>query len=279
MLIGAHIWINKGLVSAVETANLLGCNCFQIFLQNPRSWKRKRRNSNEVMKFREKVKNYKISPVVIHMPYILNLSSPDREILKKSRELLEYEMIEAEQLGADYYVIHPGSHRGAGIDVGIKNLVESIKPFVRKKPEILVENTAGHGNTIGGRWEDFVYLFEKFGGDIGICFDTAHTFQAGYDIRDEDKFLEMLEMIDNKLLPKGILVVHANDSGSPLGSHLDRHQHIGEGFLGRKTFEILIKDRYIGTLPFIIETPKMDIEADKKNLDILKSIEKRYHRL
>ncbi|MCM8825725.1 MAG: deoxyribonuclease IV [Candidatus Omnitrophica bacterium] len=189
MIIGAHIWINRGLEIAVETAILSGCNCLQIFLQNPRSWKRKKRCSYEVMKFREKVKNYKISPVVIHMPYIINLSSPHNEILRKSRVLFECEMREAEELGADYYIVHPGSHRGAGIGVGIKNFAESIKPFIKKKPKILIENTAGQGNTIGGRWEDFVYLFEKFGDSIGICLDTAHSFQAGYDIRYGDKFL------------------------------------------------------------------------------------------
>ncbi|MCM8829943.1 MAG: deoxyribonuclease IV [Candidatus Omnitrophica bacterium] len=279
MLIGAHIWINKGLASAVETANLLGCNCFQIFLQNPRSWKRKKRDNNEVMKFREKVKSYKISPVVIHMPYILNLSSPEKGILKKSRELFEYEMMEAEELNADYYIIHPGSHKGAGIDAGIKNLTESIKPFVRKKPEILIENTAGQGDTIGGRWEDFVYLFEKLEGDIGICFDTAHSFQAGYDIKDKEVLLDMLEKIDRILIRKGIFVIHANDSLSPLGSHLDRHQHIGKGYLGKETFELLIRNEYLGALPFIIETPKEDMDMDKKNLNILKDIGFKYHRI
>lgn len=272
MKVGAHIWIGEGLVSVVETANLLGCDCFQIFLQNPRSWKRKKRDSDEVMKFVENVKKYKLSPLVIHMPYILNLASPDREILQKSRKLFEYEMIEAEWFGADYYVIHPGSHKGAGVGVGIKNLAESIKHFVTKRPRILIENTAGQGNVLGGRWEEFVYLFERFGNTIGICLDTAHAFQSGYDIRDEKKISEMLEMIDSKLVRKGILVVHANDSSSPLGSHFDRHQHIGKGYLGRKTFEILIKNRYLGTLPFIIETPKEDIEADKRNINILKSI-------
>ncbi|MCX8082703.1 MAG: deoxyribonuclease IV [bacterium] len=278
MKIGAHIWIGKGLGSVVETADFLSCDCFQMFLQNPRSWKRKERENTEVMKFREGVRKHNIAPVVVHMPYIMNLSSPDREILYKSRMLFEYEMAEAEKLGADYYVIHPGSHKGEGIKTGIKNLAESIKSFVVKKPKILVENTAGQGNTIGGRWEDFVYLFERFGDSIGICFDTAHAFQSGYDIRDEEKLLEMLKIIDAKLIRKGILIVHSNDSFSPLASHLDRHQHIGKGHLGIKTFEILIKNGYIGTLPFIIETPKLDISADEKNLDILRKIGRKYQR-
>ena len=274
MKIGAHIWIGKGLVKAVDDAISLGCDCFQIFLQNPRSWKRTKRSDDEVMNFISKVKENKLSPVVVHMPYILNLASPEKKIARMSQVLLEYELLESERLKADYYVIHPGSHKGAGVEAGIKNLTGNIKPFVHSSVKILVENTAGQGDMLGGRWEEFGYLFDSIGTAVGICFDTAHAFQAGYDIRDAQVISKILEEI--KKYSASIMLVHANDSVSVLGSHLDRHQHIGRGYIGRKTFELLIKNKYFGALPFIIETPKVNIEADRRNLKILRVLGIKY---
>ncbi|MBN1446277.1 MAG: deoxyribonuclease IV [Candidatus Omnitrophica bacterium] len=279
MRTGAHIWIGEGIEKAVDTAEMLGCGCFQIFLQNPRSWKRRKRADEEISAFKKSVKRSNIKPVVVHMPYILNLASPDKKIAAMSQALFEKEMIEAESLGADYYVIHPGSHRGAGIEAGMKNLAASLRPFAASSPRILLENTAGQGNTIGGRWEDFAYLFGRFGNDIGLCFDTAHAFQAGYNIKDEEKLNEMLGAISTNLAPGAILLIHANDSASPMGSGLDRHQHIGRGYLGEEAFELLVKDAYCGTLPFIIETPKSEINADRKNLEILRTIGMKYGKI
>lgn len=276
MRIGAHIWIGEGLEKTVETAALLGCGCFQMFLQNPRSWSRRKRPDEEIYAFRKSIKKSNMKPVVVHMPYILNLASPDKKIAGMSHALFEKEMIEAESIGADYYVVHPGSHRGAGIEVGIKNLAASLHPFTGSSPKILLENTAGQGNTIGGSWEDFAYLFEKFGEDIGLCFDTAHAFQSGYNIKEEGILHEMLDAIGKKLTSEAILIIHANDSASPLGSGLDRHQHIGRGFLGKNSFELLVKDAYCGTLPFIIETPKTEMDSDRKNLEILKAMGTKY---
>ncbi|MGI6595817.1 MAG: deoxyribonuclease IV [Elusimicrobia bacterium] len=272
MRLGTHIWIGRGLASVFQISEALGCECFQIFLQNPRSWSRKQRSDAEIDVFRQGVKRQNVFPVVVHMPYLLNLSSPDKNILQKSRTLFEHEMIEAAQLGADYYVIHPGSHKGEGIETGVRNLIQSIKPFIGEKPKILLENTAGQGNTIGGKWEDFIPLFERYGNDIGLCFDTAHAFQSGYDIRRATILLEMLDNIDRKLAPNNVLLIHSNDSPSGLGSHLDRHQNIGEGLLGIKTFDMLIRNKTLGKLPFILETPKSDIDADKKNLAVLRQI-------
>ncbi len=279
MRIGAHIWIGEGLEKTVDTAEMLGCGCFQMFLQNPRSWNRRKRPDEEIAAFRKSIKKSNIKPVVVHMPYILNLASPDSKIAGMSQALFEKEMTEAESIGADFYVIHPGSHRGAGIEAGIKNLASSLSPFTGSLPKILLENTAGQGNTIGGRWEDFEYLFEKFGKDIGLCFDTAHAFQSGYNIKHEENLREMLDVIDRRLGSGAILLIHANDSASELGSGLDRHQHIGRGFLGKDSFELLVKDSYCGTLPFIIETPKSEINSDRKNLEVLKTIGMKYGKI
>lgn len=279
MKIGAHIWVGKGLVKTVETAQMLGCGCFQIFLQNPRSWTRRKRPRDEVLGFIKAVKNSSISPVVVHMPYLLNLPSPDKRVAFLSRALLEEEMEEAKNIGADFYVMHPGSHKGEGLKAGMKKIAAGIKPFIGSVPKILLENTAGQGDTIGGRWEDFRGLFQEFGSRVGVCLDTAHAFQSGYNIKDEEEFDKMAEEIKKNLGLQSVCLIHANDSASPLGSKLDRHQHIGEGCLGKKPFELLIKDGYFGSLPFIIETPKSDMEADRKNLDVLKKIGKKYGKI
>jgi deoxyribonuclease IV len=279
MKIGSHILIGGGLEKSIEVAEMLGCNCFQFFLQNPRSWERRKRLDAELSNFRIKREKSNLSPLVVHMPYLMNLASTERKILLMSQRLLEREMTEAEAIGADFYVVHPGSHKGTGVETGVKNLASSLKPFAGVTPKILLENTAGQGSTIGGSWEDLGYLFETFGNGIGICLDTAHAFEAGYDIRREEVLNEMKKKIGKILGLHNLLLIHANDSASPLGSRLDRHQHISEGYLGKKAFELLVKDEYFGTLPFIIETPKSDATSDKKNLRVLKELGVRYKKL
>ncbi len=279
MKIGAHILIGGGLEKALETSELLGCDCFQIFLQNPRSWKRRRRPASEMSSFRKGIMERGISPLAIHMPYLLNLSSSDPVTRSMSMKLLEFEMEEAEAAGADYYVIHPGSHKGAGLGSGIKTLAENLKNFVGRKPLILIENTAGQGNSVGGDWSNFTSLLEKFGTGLGLCLDTAHAFEAGYDIREESGLAEMVDVIEKSAGLSYILMLHANDSATRGGSKSDRHANIGEGLLGKMAFENLVKHGYFGNLPFIIETPKSTVKDDMKNLAILREIGKRYGKI
>jgi len=274
--LGAHIWIGEGLLKTIEVAEYLGCDCFQIFLHNPRSWEIKKRNRDEIIEFRKVLKEKGIEMVVVHMPYILNLSSPDKEISLLTMKKLEKEIEESEEIGASYYVIHPGSHKGEGIESGWKRLVNNLKKFKDAKVKILIENTSGQGNLLGSRWEEFKYAVEKLDGDIGICFDTAHAFQSGYRINTQNGLENMKKEIE-KNFPLGYIhLIHANDSATECGSKKDRHYHIGKGFIGMEGFESIIKDGFFGNLPFIIETPKSTIEKDKENLRILRKIGEKY---
>jgi len=276
MRTGAHIWIGKGLDETIKIIDYLECDCFQIFLHNPRSWERKKRNKEEIVKFKKEIKKRKIFPFVIHMPYLLNLSSSDKKIFKRSVNLLEREIEEAEEYSADYYVVHPGSNPDR--KKGVKNLCSVFKNFKSRKIKILVENTSGSGNHLCGNLDEFKYILDKVENTF-FCFDTAHAFQYGYKLNSKSGFNEMVEKIEKNSLLDYILLIHANDSLTKQGSKIDRHQHIGKGYIGIKGFELLIRHQYFGNLPYIIETPKETIGQDKRNLKLLRQIGVKYGKI
>jgi len=275
MRVGAHLWIGEGIEKTLEYCEYLGCNCFQIFLSNPRSWKRKEKSIEEIIRFREKIKLKKIKPIVIHMPYILNVAENNIKEKKKIVQLLEKEIEESENLKADFYVLHPGFHKGIGEKKGIENVINTLKNFSISKIKILLENTSGQGTSIGYKFEHFSFLFDRLGDNFGVCFDTAHAFQSGYNLKNFEKVKENIE----KFIPLSyILLIHANDSKTELNSKTDRHEHIGKG-KGIKGFEEIIKDEYFGNLSYIIETPKLSLKEDKKNIEILKKIGEKYGKI
>ncbi|HOK57282.1 MAG TPA: deoxyribonuclease IV [bacterium] len=276
MRVGAHLWIGEGIEKTLEYCEYLGCNCFQIFLSNPRSWKRKEKSIEEIIRFREKIKLKKIKPIVIHMPYILNVAENNIKEKKKIVQLLEKEIEESENLKADFYVLHPGFHKGIGEKKGIENVINTLKNFSISKIKILLENTSGQGTSIGYKFEHFSFLFDRLGDNFGVCFDTAHAFQSGYNLKNFEKVKENIE----KFIPLSyILLIHANDSKTELNSKTDRHEHIGKGKIGIKGFEEIIKDEYFGNLSYIIETPKLSLKEDKKNIEILKKIGEKYGKI
>lgn len=263
MKVGAHIWIGSGLKKAGEMAVSMGCECIQIFLHNPRSWKIFQRSEDEISAFAFFLKEKNICPLCIHMPYVLNLASPDKEIFTLSTKRLQMEMREAEKMGADFYIIHPGSC--VSKMYGLKKITAALNDFAGMKTKILIENTAGQGKTIGGDWEDFGYFFEKLK-NFGVCFDTAHAFVSGNNFRNKKGFIEMKSKIEKFFPLKSIDIVHANDTLGECGKHIDRHQHLGSGFVGKSGFKTLLDDRHFSSLPFIIETPKNSLQDDITNL-------------
>ena len=276
MKIGAHLWINKGLLKTIEYCNYLKCNCFQIFLSNPRSWKRKYRDIQEINKFKKEIEKRKIHPIVVHMPYILNIAEENKEIKKKIINFLELEIEESIKIGAEYYVLHPGFYRGITEEKGLKNVVDLLKNFLNVGIKILIENTSGQGTSLGYSFKQLSFILENLNDNFGICFDTAHAFQSGYNL----KKLEYVKRNIEKFIDLSyILLIHANDSKIKLGLRIDRHEHIGKGKIGVIGFENLIKDEYFGNLPFIIETPKLNLKEDKKNIEILKKIGEKYGKI
>ncbi|MCK9266688.1 deoxyribonuclease IV [bacterium] len=279
MKIGAHIFLGKKLNSVLETTLLLNCDCCQIFLHNPRGWNRKSRDDEELVEFKKDSETKKVFPIAVHMPYLVNFATPDKTIIHKSCKVLEVELEECEKMGVAYYVIHPGSHKGMGINYGVASVADNLKNFVGGNVKILLENTAGQGDSVGSKWNELGEILDKLNGKAGVCFDTAHAFESGYDLATEGFVENLKSEIEKSFGLRYILMVHANDSLTSKGSRSDRHQHIGEGHIGLKGFENLIKDDYFGTLPYIIETPKDTPADDIRNLKILRKLGEKYGKI
>ncbi len=268
--VGVHVSIGGGVDKAVDRAYNYGSTAFQIFTRNPRGWMYKPLKPDEVTLFREKVKRFGYDGYVVsHMPYLPNLSSPDDNIYQKSLDSLINELNRAGELGISYLVIHLGSHMGKGFEKGKERLLNAVSTaldMVDNDVMILLENMAGQRNSMGSRFEEIQALLDglsSYSDRIGVCFDTAHAFAAGYDLSTskgvEYTFNEFEEYIGFKWLK----VVHLNDSRYELASGRDVHEHIGLGYIGEKGFRLILSNKEIIKMPLILETP-----VDKKRGDL-----------
>jgi len=270
--LGLHVSISGTLDNAPDNARELACDTFQMFTRNPRGWKFSRLADQEVQEFRKKTREFGFSPVVTHMPYLPNLSSPKKAIYNKSVKSLSAELDRCGVLGIPYVVTHLGSHLGKGADIGLVNLVSAINVALNQNKNdvmLLLENTAGTKNSMGSTFEEIRRIVEGVEDKkrIGICLDTAHVFAAGYDIRTPDGVEETLRRFDSTLGLERLKVIHLNDSKGELGCGRDRHEHIGLGHIGEEGFKALLKHEATRSLPFILETPiddSRDAEGDMK---------------
>lgn len=268
--------IHGSLDKAVDRALEIGCNTLQIFTRNPRGWTARPLNNSEVKSFISKVNVNDIRPVFAHMPYLPNLASQRSNVYMKSVETLITEMKRCEMLRIPYLVTHPGSHLGFGSKIGLENVVKAIdKAFsvAGEKVILLIENTAGAKNSLGGTFSDLQYILERasYSDKIGICFDTCHAFAAGYDLRTEEAIERTIEAIDNSVGFNRLKLVHLNDSRGDLGSHIDRHEHIGLGKIREDGFRNILKSKFAG-LPLILETPMDGRRSDLENLIKVKEL-------
>jgi deoxyribonuclease-4 len=238
-----------------------------MFTRNPRGWKFKKLDKDEVKEFKRKVESFGFTPVVSHMPYLPNLSSPKKMIYNKSVKSLIAELDRCATLGIPYVVTHLGSHLGKGADIGLENLVTAINEALSLNESdvmLLLENTAGTKNSMGSSFEDIRRIIDRVENRsrVGICFDTAHAYAAGYDLRTPQAVNDTITKF-NSILGLGLLkVVHLNDSQVGLGSGRDRHEHIGMGYIGEVGFRALFKNESVRGLPFILETPIDDRRND-----------------
>ena len=279
MRIGVHVSIAGHIYESLERAKALGCNTMQIFRRNPRGWQVSRLVKGDVEEFRRLKVKYDIKPVAVHMPYLINLSTPDDKLYKKSIGAYIEDVRRADMLGAEYFVTHLGSHVGSGEENGIKRFSEALGEIIRRaKPKtmILLENTAGSGDNIGYRFEHLKRIIEDQANpsDIGVCLDTAHTFAAGYDIKDKTGLEATLKDFDRLLGLSRIKVVHFNDSLSSFDSHVDRHHHIGKGEIGLQGMGRIINHPKLKNAAFIMETPKNTDRDDKMNIAVAKRLAK-----
>ncbi|MDI3281271.1 MAG: deoxyribonuclease IV [Bacillota bacterium] len=277
MRFGVHVSIAGGLDKALERGQNLGCEAIQIFAGNPRGWKRRELMAEEVEEARRLKAGYKIAPMVVHTPYLLNLASPDEELFRRSSSLLLDDVKRAEAIGAEYLVLHPGSHQGAGVERGLERVSEALTALFsayHPRVQILLENTAGGGSELGGSILQLAVIARGVpeGYRIGLCFDTCHAFAAGYDLTKEEGWQEVLTEIKAGFGLERLRLLHVNDAVGECGSHLDRHTHIGTGSLGRRGFGLMMKQKPLQALPAILETPVDTPEDDRRNLAAIREI-------
>ncbi len=280
MLLGSHVSIAGGLHKAFAVAQEIGCMAIQIFTKNANRWQAKPLQQKEIERFLDEWKASGITSVVAHDSYLINLGTPDTALLQKSQDALLLELQRCEQLMIPYLVMHPGSHVGSGEEEGLKQIAESFDRIHSQttgyKTKILIETTAGQGTNLGSRFEQIARILElvQESERLGVCFDTCHTFAAGYELRTEEGYRKTFEEFDRILGLDRLKVIHLNDSVKGLGSRVDRHADIGKGEIGGEGFRYLLKDPRFDAVPKILETPKGKdpITADKENLRILRNL-------
>jgi len=266
-----HVSISGTIDQAADRAREIGCDTFQMFTRNPRGWKYKKLDRGEVGEFKRKVGSYNLAPVVAHMPYLPNLSSPKKLIYNKSVKSLSGELDRCGTLGIPYIVTHLGSHLGEGSDIGLEKIVAAINRALSENPNdvmLLLENTAGTKNSMGSSFEDIKRIFDRVEDRerVGACFDTAHAYAAGYDLHSPRGVDDTLGKFNSVLGFSILKVVHLNDSQVGLGSGRDRHEHIGLGYIGEQGFRAFFKHEAVRNLPFIMETPIDERGDEKENM-------------
>ncbi len=278
MQIGCHVSISGSIDKAVDNAIERECTAFQIFTRSPRSWHAKKLDDTDVKTYKKKLDDSKIDrfATVAHMPYLPNLATPNPDAYSKSVNTFQKEVERCSQLGIPYLVTHLGSHLGTGEENGIKRLVKALEKAAEVKSDvmILLENTAGQKNSVGSDFKQLAEIFFQLkpAKRFGICFDTCHTFAAGYNLRTKVAVKETLHKFDEAVGFEYLKILHLNDSKGKLRSQVDRHYHIGLGGIGKEGLGEVIKFMNNKKIPIILETPIDDIRDDFENIRIAKEL-------
>ena len=278
-LLGAQMSIAGGVGEALIRGRLAGCECIQIFTKSSRQWASKPLTKEEIETFKHNQIETGIASVIAHDSYLLNLGAPDKALRSKSVRSFIDELERCELLGVPILVAHPGAHVGSGVEAGIKTIAKSIdeahaacKGF---NARIALEITAGQGSNLGHTLEQMAQIFDAVVENerLRLCFDTEHAFAAGYDIRKPQGYADTFGQLDKLIGIKRLAAFHLNDSIKDFNSHIDRHQHIGKGFIGLDAFRRLLNDPRFAGLPMCLETPKgPDLKEDIENLTTLRSL-------
>ena len=276
--LGVHVSIAGKIYKSVERAAELGCNAMQIFSRNPRQLRKSSLSEEDIKIFREKVKQAKIKPVVIHIPYTLNLASNKSGFYKITiREFIQ-DLIEADKLKAEYLVTHMGSFKGGTERGGLLRVANALNKILKEtegvKTKVLLENTSGSGNWLGYKFSHQKFIFDRLNlaKRVGICLDTAHAWAAGYKINESEGLSSLLKEIEQEVGLEKLKVIHLNDTKEKLGSRNDRHEAIGKGEIGARGFKYILNDPKLKDLSFILETPKENKEDDMKNLSVVRRL-------
>ncbi|WP_245613604.1 deoxyribonuclease IV [Pelobacter seleniigenes] len=277
LLIGAHVSIAGGIDRAFSRGELIGCSAIQIFTRNASRWQAKSLSTEAIAAFRSAHANSPIRYVAAHDSYLINLASPDPELRKKSIDAFVDELVRCEQLGIGDLVMHPGAHMGQGVAAGLQTVAASFRSIFAGAPSrvrVLLENTAGQGTSLGARFEDLAEICSLVGTErFAVCFDTCHAFAAGYDLRSAQTYHEVMAGFDRLLGCDRLALFHLNDCKKPLGSRVDRHEHVAKGEIGRAGFAALMSDQRFADTPKILETPGGPEHChDLENLALLRQL-------
>jgi deoxyribonuclease-4 len=282
--IGIHTSIVGSYLNALESARKLGCNALQIFSASPRMWQggSARIADVDAQAFRARREELRLGPLVIHANYLINLASEQRMLQTRSIQAFHDEIVRAMALGADFLVVHPGARGESTTEQAISTIVESVKQASKRAPmgglRILIENTAGMGTAVGARLEEVGEILAGLRNlPVGACLDTAHLFAAGYDIKSESGLASTIGQIEGAIGLENVPVIHVNDSKTPLGGRVDRHEHIGRGKIGAEAFARILRHPRFGTSApegltgraFVAETPIDDPGDDRRNVAML----------
>ena len=278
-LLGAHMSIAGGVGNAFLEGRKVDCDAIQIFTKSSRQWASKPLEKEEIAQFHANRKDTGIAAVVAHDSYLLNLGSPDAGLRQRSIGAFIDEMERCEILGVSNLIAHPGAHVGAGELEGIKTIAKSLDEVHKACPKFTVkvtlEITAGQGSNLGYRFEQIGAMIDatKESDRLRVCFDTEHAFAAGYDLRTKAGYERTFSEFDEAIGIKLLAAFHLNDSKKEFHSRVDRHEHIGQGFIGVEAFRLLVNDKRFWGLPMCLETPKgPDLKEDLENLTLLRSL-------
>ena len=265
--------IAGGLPRAVDRAEASRCEALQIFTKSAGQWRARELPPAEIARFRERVEETGIGPVVAHNSYLINLAAAAPALRAQSIAALGEELDRAEALGLDGLVMHPGSYTNGTEEDGLQLIGEALSRLLAARPrartKVLLEHTAGQGTNLGHRFEHLAAIIERLDGSprVGVCLDTCHLLTAGYDLCTEHGYADTFREFDRTVGLDRIKVFHLNDSKKPCGSRVDRHEHIGKGCLGLEPFRRLLNDPRFTRLPMLLETPKLETPESKRRSD------------
>jgi deoxyribonuclease IV len=281
ILLGAHMSIAGGVNMAIERARSINCTAMQMFVKNNMQWFARPLTRDEIALFREQQQRGELLSIFAHANYLINLAATNGQFHANSIRSLSEELVRADQLELPFLVLHPGAHLGAGEEVGLEKIVESIDRVLSRLPKIktriALETTAGQGSCLGNKFEHLAYIISRVREPtrLCVCLDTAHVFAAGYDIGNEASVRKTFREFDRVVGLNRLVAIHLNDSKTVRGSRVDRHEHIGKGKIGLPAFRFIMRDRRFRKIPKVLETPKgKDLRDDVINLKTLRRLMK-----
>ena len=280
MLLGAHVSTAGGMPNAVSSGLELGCEAIQVFTRNQRQWTPKPLDEHDIANFRADAKKAGyLTTAVSHASYLINLCAAKPELLEKSKTAFLDEIGRCHALGIPYLCIHPGSHVGEGEEAGLALIADTVREALAatkgQRVKILLENTAGQGTNLGWRFEHLQELLKTTKSKrVGVCIDTCHLFASGYDMRTAKSYEKTMQELDDRIGVDRVFALHLNDSKHELGSRRDRHEHIGEGEIGKAGFRALVNDERWKDRPGLLETPGGP-DGYKDNLKRLRSMRRK----